>query len=118
MLSQKIGKTIRPSNTHSSTYVNTDKMTAQDVSKLESSPPKVKTQRKNIKLANNEAFDKFGAAAFGLKDGGVSSSIDVKGKSKNKDDNTRYSSNVSRSKYDSTQKKKTKDSHTPKKQKS
>ena len=78
----------------------------------------VRARLMNVAKANNEAFDKFGAAAFGLKDGGVSSSIDIKGKSKNKDDNTRYSSNVSRSKYDSTQKKKTKDSYTPKKNKS
>ena len=115
LLSQKIGKSVKPQNTHSSTYVNTDLMTAKDVSKLEKSPPKVRTQRKHIKLANNEVFDKFGAAAFGLRDSSLNTSLDGRGKSKNKDEASKYSSNISRSKYDSTQKKRVKDSHTPKK---
>ena len=105
MLSQKIGKSVRPKDAVSKTYINTEKMTVDDISKIEKSPPIVNTSRKNYKIANKAVFDKFGAKAFGFKDTNLSQSIDT-GKIKKKDTDSRYNSQTSRVHYESSKRKK------------
>ena len=77
MLSQRIGRSIKPKDTVSKSYVNTAKMKAEDVNNLDKSPPKISATRKNVKIITQGAMEKYGSKAFGLSDVGVSQSVEI-----------------------------------------
>ena len=75
-------------------------MSANDLTKLEKSPPKINTNRKNVKLVNQKVMEAFGEKAFNLSDKLHSQTIDASSAKPAKEDKM-FSSITSKSKYDS-----------------
>jgi hypothetical protein len=90
-------------------------MTPNDVKNLENSPPKINPSRKNVKIINKGAMEKFGSKAFKLQDADLSKSIDVHASKQKKEADSTYNSLTSKTRYESNKVRKGNETLSPRK---